>query len=129
MALSPAGSDWTDAENDVLVANYFAMLADEMAGRAFVKRRHNAAVVAEIGRTRGSVEFKYQSVSAVLSRLGSPWINGAYLPRARTRPLYVDVIIRRYEAATGKAATLNQTGEDFSVLAARRAAEAASPVI
>ena len=47
MALSPAGSDWTDAENDVLVANYFAMLADEMAGRAFVKRRHNAAVVAD----------------------------------------------------------------------------------
>ena len=44
-------------------------------------------------------------------------------------PLYVDVIIRRYEAATGKAATLNQTGEDFSVLAARRAAEAVSPVI
>jgi DNA modification methylase len=44
-------------------------------------------------------------------------------------PLYVDVIIRRYEAVTGKAATLNQTGEDFSVLAARRAAEAASPVI
>jgi DNA modification methylase len=42
---------------------------------------------------------------------------------------HVDVIIRRYEAATGKVATLNQTGEDFSVLAARRAAEAASPVI
>jgi hypothetical protein len=56
MALSPAGLDWTDAENAVLVANYFAVLADEMAGRAFVKRRHNAAVVAEIGRTRGSVE-------------------------------------------------------------------------
>jgi hypothetical protein len=35
-------------------------------------------------------------------------------------PLYVDAIIRRYEVATGKAATLNQTGEDFSVLAARR---------
>jgi DNA modification methylase len=44
-------------------------------------------------------------------------------------PLYVDVIIRRYGAATGKATALNQTGEDFSVLAARRAAEAASPVI
>ena len=42
---------------------------------------------------------------------------------------HVDVIIRRYEAATGKATTLNQTGEDFSVLASRRAAEAASPVI
>jgi hypothetical protein len=44
-------------------------------------------------------------------------------------PPHVDVIIRRYEAATGKAATLNQMGEDFSVLASRRAAEAASPVI
>jgi DNA methylase len=38
-------------------------------------------------------------------------------------PLYVDVIIRRFESATGKVATLDQTGEDFSVLAARRAAE------
>ena len=35
-------------------------------------------------------------------------------------PPHVDVIIRRYEAATDKAATLNQTGEDFSVLASRR---------
>jgi hypothetical protein len=44
-------------------------------------------------------------------------------------PLYVDVIIRRFAAGTGKAATLDQTGEDLSVLAARRAADAASPVI
>jgi DNA modification methylase len=39
--------------------------------------------------------------------------------------LYVDVIVRRYEAATGNAATLVETGESFTVLAARRAAEAA----
>jgi DNA modification methylase len=40
-------------------------------------------------------------------------------------PLYVDVIVRRYEAATGEAATLIETGEAFAVLAARRAEQAA----
>jgi DNA modification methylase len=40
-------------------------------------------------------------------------------------PLYVDVIARRYEAATGNAAILVETGESFAALGARRAAEAA----
>jgi DNA modification methylase len=40
-------------------------------------------------------------------------------------PLYVDVIIRRYEAATGEAAVFLETGETFRDLAARRALEAA----
>jgi DNA modification methylase len=42
-------------------------------------------------------------------------------------PLYVDVIIRRYEAVTGEAAVLAETGERFADLAARRAAEAMQP--
>jgi DNA modification methylase len=40
-------------------------------------------------------------------------------------PLYVDVIVRRYEAAMGNAATLGETGETFATLGARRASEAA----
>jgi hypothetical protein len=40
-------------------------------------------------------------------------------------PLYVDVIVRRYEAATGDAATLIETDETFEVLGERRASEAA----
>jgi DNA modification methylase len=40
-------------------------------------------------------------------------------------PLYVDVIMRRYVAATGNPAVLLETGEAFNVLAARRAREAA----
>lgn len=35
-------------------------------------------------------------------------------------PLYVDVIIRRYEAATGDSAVLIETGESFRELAERR---------
>jgi len=40
--------------------------------------------------------------------------------------LYVDVIVRRYEAATGTPAVLVETGEGFDILAARRAKVAAS---
>ena len=39
--------------------------------------------------------------------------------------LYVDVIIRRYEAATGDLAVLVETGETFQALGARRGREAA----
>jgi DNA modification methylase len=42
-------------------------------------------------------------------------------------PLYVDVIVRRFEASTGTAATLAETGETFEALGARRAREAAEP--
>jgi DNA modification methylase len=42
-------------------------------------------------------------------------------------PLYVDVIIRRYEAVTGDTAVLTETGERFADRAARRAAEATQP--
>jgi DNA modification methylase len=40
-------------------------------------------------------------------------------------PLYVDVIVRRYEAATGNPAVLVETGEALDLLAVRRAREAA----
>ena len=39
-------------------------------------------------------------------------------------PLYVDVIVRRYEAATGDPAVLVETGETFEALGARRSCEA-----
>jgi hypothetical protein len=39
-------------------------------------------------------------------------------------PLHVDVIIRRYQAATGNATVLVETGETFEALAVRRSREA-----
>ena len=39
-------------------------------------------------------------------------------------PLYVDVIVRRYEGASGQAAVLAETGESFGELSARREREA-----
>jgi len=39
-------------------------------------------------------------------------------------PLYIEVILRRYEAVTGQAAVLESTGETYVELAARRQFEA-----
>ena len=47
------------------------------------------------------------------------------MPGVELDALYVDVIVRRYEAATGNLAVLVETGETLGALAARRAREAA----
>lgn len=68
--------DWTDQENEAIVADYFSMLADDIAGRAYNKADHNRRLVAMIGRSKGSIEFKHQNISAVLKGLGEDWITG-----------------------------------------------------
>jgi Domain of unknown function (DUF3883) len=73
------GSDWTDGQNDLIVADYFSMLASELAGLGYVKSHHNNALQTLIGRSRGSIERKHMNISAVLERLGLPRIKG-YAP-------------------------------------------------
>ena len=75
-----ARAPWTDAENDLLVEDYFAMLAKDLAGRPYSKKGHNRNLQRVIPRKEKSVEFKHQNVSAVLQHLGEVWIPG-YKPR------------------------------------------------
>jgi hypothetical protein len=72
---------WQGDELDAIVADYFDMLAADLSGRPYVKSRHNAALMARLGRTHRSVEFKHQNISAVLDELGMPWIPG-YKPKS-----------------------------------------------
>jgi hypothetical protein len=74
------GAHWQGDELDAIVADYFDMLAAELSGRPYVKSRHSAALMTQIGRTHRSVEFKHQNISAVLDELGMPWISG-YKPK------------------------------------------------
>ena len=90
-----AGQDWTDAENDLLVADYFAMLGEEMAGRPYVKANHRRAIVEQTGRSEGSVERKYMNVSAVLEKLGLPRIRG-YAPALHAQFQGLAAAIDRY---------------------------------
>ena len=84
---------WRDHELDAIVADYFEMLEAELSGRSYVKSRHSKALMARIGRTHRSVEFKHQNISAVLDELGMPWIPG-YIPKRNYQNAIFDAIDR-----------------------------------
>lgn len=88
-----ASIDWTDQQNDAIVADYFAMLADDEAGRPYSKAEHNRRLQAVIGRPRGSIEYKHQNISAVLKGLGEDWIPG-YKPAFNFQGSLVDAVAR-----------------------------------
>ncbi len=69
-------ADWSDQEVDLIVADYFDMLRLELAGETYVKKHRNEALQNMTGRSHGSIEFKHQNISAVLLKLGLPWIRG-----------------------------------------------------
>lgn len=85
--------DWTDQQNDAIVADYFAMLADDLAGRPYSKADSNRTLQAVIGRPRGSIEYKHQNISAVLKGLGQGWIPG-YKPAFNFQGSLVDAVVR-----------------------------------
>src|SRR5580704_19155357 len=87
------GTIWTDSELDLIVADYFAMFAADLAGRPYVKSEHNAILAGKIGRPRGSIEFKHQNISAVLEKLGMTWIPG-YKPRRNYQGAILNAIDR-----------------------------------
>jgi hypothetical protein len=87
------GNLWQDDELDAIIADYFAMLTADLAGKPYVKSRHSAALMAKIGRTHRSVEFKHQNISAVLDELGLPWIPG-YMPKRNYQNAIFDGIDR-----------------------------------
>lgn len=84
---------WTDEENDLIVADYFAMLADDVAGRHYSKAEHNRQLQTRIDRSRTSIEFKHQNISAVLRGLGEDWIGG-YKPAFNFQMALVDAVAR-----------------------------------
>lgn len=90
---SKLGKDWQDDELDAIVADYFDMLAADLAGQRYVKLKHSEALMARIGRTHRAVEFKHQNISAVLDELGMPWIPG-YKPKRNYQNAIFDAIDR-----------------------------------
>lgn len=85
---------WTELENDLIVADYFAMLSDEVFGRPYNKAQHRRALLPLLnGRSEASVEFKHQNISAVLKGLGESWILG-YRPAFNFQMSLVDAVVR-----------------------------------
>lgn len=85
--------EWTQTELDFIVEDYFAMLARDIRGEPYVKAEHNRQLQAKIGRTKGSIEFKHQNISAVLRLMGEPVIQG-YLPAWNFQRALDDTVAR-----------------------------------
>lgn len=88
-----SSDDWSDLENDAVVASYFSMLGDELAGRPYNKSAQNRLLQEQIGRSRGSIEFKHCNVSAASVGLGLPVIKG-YRPRFNFQMSLVEAVSR-----------------------------------
>ena len=81
------GEDWTADEVQATVASYFEMLRLEAAQQRYTKTEFNAQLRQQLrGRSKGSVELKYQNISAVLNDLELPFIPG-YKPRRNAQLL------------------------------------------
>jgi hypothetical protein len=92
---------WTDAENDLIVADYFAMLAEDVAGHPYNKAEHRRQLLPRLNdRSDGSVEFKHQNISAVLKGLGEAWIMG-YKPAFNFQTSLVDAVARWLDCNPG----------------------------
>ncbi|MBA3510733.1 DUF3883 domain-containing protein [Sphingomonas sp.] len=94
------GTVWSDWEVDAIVADYFSMLGDDLGGRPYSKAQHNEALQQLIPRTRKSIEFKHCNISAVLERLGIPYVGG-YRPLAHFQNALIDSV-ERYLTAKGQ---------------------------
>lgn len=68
--------DWSKSEVDHVVDIYFSMLTLELAGEAYSKTQFRRSLAGAVPRSEGSLEFKFQNVSAVLDELGAVWISG-----------------------------------------------------
>src|ERR1700719_3157832 len=87
------GRPWNDDELDAIVADYFSMLRAELSRQPYVKSRHSAALMGQLGRSHRSVEFKHQNISAVVDELGMSSIPG-YMPSTNYQNAIIGAVER-----------------------------------
>lgn len=88
------GPDWTDDENDVIVAAYFDLLQAQSAGETRSKTEVRLRTLPHLNqRSKGSYERKMSNISAVMSRFGLPWVRG-YKPLPNIQESIADAVER-----------------------------------
>ena len=92
------GRPWTDAENDLVAADYFAMLDKQLRGEPLNKAEHNRDLRRRLpARGHKAIEFKHQNVSHVLRELGLPWLSG-YRPAEHIQSSLTAAVLRQLPA-------------------------------
>lgn len=95
-------SDWTDAEIQAIITDYFDMLAQELRGEPYNKAAHRRALMPKLsGRSDGSIERKHQNISAVLQEQGRPFIQG-YKPLGNYQDKRRESVLAQLENRPGE---------------------------
>ncbi len=69
------GWDWLECE--AIVQDYFEMLLLELSGIPYSKAEHRRLLQQKLNnRSEGSIEYKHQNISAVLTEMGQRYIDG-----------------------------------------------------
>ena len=84
--------DWSRPEVERTVSDYLDMLRMQLADEPFNKAERNRRLQEVLqNRSRGSVEYKHQNISAVLIELGLPYVDG-YKPLRNYQDLLREVV-------------------------------------
>ena len=94
--MSEAGSAWNDAEIAAVVEGYFEMLVKELMEEPYVKADANRTMQALTGRSKGSIEYKLQNVTAALVEAGARGIDG-YKPMSNIQEALRRAVHRRLD--------------------------------
>lgn len=85
--------EWGQLEVELIVVDYFNMLTKELTKVKYNKSQHRRALLPLLnGRSEGAIEFKHQNISAVLVKLGRPYIAG-YTPLYNYQKLLEDAVV------------------------------------
>jgi len=112
----PTGTNWSDREIDLVVGDYFDMLRMELLGRSYNKAQRNRGLQERTHRSRGSIDYKLENISAVAVKLGMPWIPG-YKPMGNYQKALVAGVERYLIACGGPDALLHDIDQLTSGLA------------
>ena len=87
--------NWTKLECEIIVDVYFQMLFKELCNEKFNKAEFNKNIRLKlVSRTKGSVEYKHQNISAILLKNGCRYIKG-YKPAFNYQSLLEEVVIEK----------------------------------
>ncbi|MDD5398058.1 MAG: DUF3883 domain-containing protein [Dehalococcoidia bacterium] len=89
------GDDWSREEVEATAADYFCMLDKELKGLKYNKTEHRRHLSGLLNvRSEGAIERKHQNISAILIKLGFPYIDG-YKPLRNYQQILYDAVSSR----------------------------------
>lgn len=104
--------EWSQAEVEAVVTDYFTMLSLELRRERYNKAAHRRKLIQLLnGRSDGAVERKHQNISAILMVFGYPYIFG-YKPLGNYQSLLHEVVADRISSDSSLSAIVQQAVDE-----------------